>query len=68
MPSASTNEFVERLPFIFLLVNFLKRKMLVVNGYFAVTGRIFAIRDLKIPRYRCTGTGSVPVHVKCSCA
>ena len=25
-------------------------------------------RDLKIPRYRCTGTGSVPVHVKCSCA
>ena len=28
------------------------------------------IRDLKIPRYRCTGTGtgSVPVHVKCSCA
>ena len=29
---------------------------------------IFGIRDLKIPRYRCTGTGSVPVHVKCSCA
>ena len=27
-----------------------------------------SIRDLKIPRYRCTGTGSVPVHVKCSCA
>ena len=26
------------------------------------------IGDLKIPRYRCTGTGSVPVHVKCSCA
>ena len=25
-------------------------------------------RDLKIPRYRCTGTGSVPLHVKCSCA
>ena len=25
-------------------------------------------RDLKIPVYRCTGTGSVPVHVKCSCA
>ena len=25
-------------------------------------------RDLKIPRYWCTGTGSVPVHVKCSCA
>ena len=22
-------------------------------------------RDLKIPRDRCTGTGSVPVHVKC---
>ena len=27
-----------------------------------------ANRDLKIPRYRCTGTGSVPVDVKCSCA
>ena len=26
------------------------------------------IRDLKIPRYRFTGTGSVPVHVKYSCA
>ena len=26
------------------------------------------IRDLKIPRYRCTGTGSVPLHVKCSSA
>ena len=24
--------------------------------------------DLKIPRYRCTRTGSVPIHVKCSCA
>ena len=26
------------------------------------------IRDLTIPRNRCTGTGSVPVHVKCSYA
>ena len=26
------------------------------------------IRDLKIPRNRCTGTGSVPVHLKCSYA
>ena len=25
-------------------------------------------RDLKIPRNRCTGAGSVPVHVKCSYA
>ena len=24
----------------------------------------FTNRDLKIPRYRCTGTGSVPVHVR----
>ena len=30
--------------------------------------RKWPIRDLKIPRYRCTGTGSVPVHVKFSCA
>ena len=31
-------------------------------------GRPGANRDLKIPRYRCTGTGSVPLHVKFSCA
>ena len=29
---------------------------------------VLNIRDLKIPRYRCTGAGSVRVQVKCSCA
>ena len=33
----------------------------------SLLGQIFVLifRDLKIPRNRCTGTGSVPVHVKC---
>ena len=38
------------------------------RAIFAVLGDAEVNRDLKIPRYRCTGTGSVPVHVKCSCA
>ena len=68
--STGCGGFIQNVVRIIQAGSMVKELQDIALNIFLFTSRrqIHLNRDLKILVYRCTGTGSVPVHVKCPCA